>query len=63
MIDWVTVSIPYPHSTPINGGNVVSILPTGEEDWRIEKRLQVRGSFLAFRLRANIRTAGVLTLP
>lgn len=45
MIDWVTVSIPYPHSTPINGGNVVSILPTGEEDWRIEKRLQVRGSF------------------
>lgn len=44
MIDWVQVSIPYWHTTPINGGHVVSIKPSGEIDWQVEKRLQVRGS-------------------
>lgn len=44
MIDWVQVSIPYWHTTPINGGHVVSIKPGGEIDWQVEKRLQVRGS-------------------
>lgn len=44
MIDWVQVIIPYMHSTPINGGNVLSIKPNGELDWKVEKRLQVLGS-------------------
>lgn len=32
------------HGTPINGGNVVSIDANGVIDWKVEKRLQVRGS-------------------
>lgn len=47
MIDWVSALVPLPHSTPLNGGNVVSIDPDGVEQWRVEKRMQVEGSYSA----------------
>lgn len=45
MIDWVSAMVPFPHATPVNAGNVVSISVTGEVDWSIEKRLEIVGSY------------------
>lgn len=45
MIDWVSVLVRLPHSVPINGGNVLSIDSDGREEWRVEKRMQVEGSY------------------
>ena len=45
MIDWVSAVVPFPHASPINGGNVVSLDPDGVEQWRIEKRMQIEGSY------------------
>lgn len=47
MIDWVSILVPLPHSSPLNGGNVISIDPDGIEQWRVEKRMQVEGSHSA----------------
>lgn len=45
MIDWVSTLVRLPHSVPINGGNVVSLDSDGIEQWRIEKRMQIEGSY------------------
>jgi II/X family phage/plasmid replication protein len=45
MIDWITALVPFPHTVPINSGNVVSVSSTGELDWSVEKRLEVVGSY------------------
>lgn len=45
MIDWLTMEIPFRHSSPINGGKVVSIDPDGTVEWATLKRYSVRGSF------------------
>ena len=45
MIDWVTVLVPFGHSEPINGGNVVSVSADGEIEWSVEKRVKVEGSY------------------
>lgn len=45
MIDWVSAVVPFPHASPINGGNVVSLDPDGVEQWRVEKRMQIEGSY------------------
>lgn len=44
MIDWLTMEIPLRHTTPINGGEVVSIDPLGNLEWRTLKRTTVTGS-------------------
>lgn len=44
MIDWLTMEIPLRHTTPINGGEVVSIDPFGNLEWRTLKRTTVTGS-------------------
>ncbi|WP_026960549.1 phage/plasmid replication protein, II/X family [Aliagarivorans taiwanensis] len=51
MIDWATVEIPLNH-TPIYGGEVISILPDGTQEWSTPKRMQAVGSYekkLSFR--------------
>ncbi len=45
MIDWVSAIVPFPHSIPINAGNVVSVSASGELNWSVEKRLEVVGSY------------------
>ena len=45
MIDWLSMVAPLQHLTPITGGHVVSIKPTGEVDWQCSKRATVEGSF------------------
>lgn len=45
MIDWLTLIAPCKHARAIDGGQVLSISPTGELDWLTRKRAQVRGSF------------------
>jgi len=44
MIDWLTMELPLRHPTPINGGEVVSIDPFGNLEWRTLKRTTVTGS-------------------
>lgn len=43
MIDYVSAIIPYVHE-PLDGGTIIKVLPTGEEEWRTNCRLSVRGS-------------------
>ena len=45
MIDWLSMVAPLHHSTPITGGQVVSIEPTGEIAWTCNKRFTIEGSF------------------
>lgn len=45
MVDWISATVYFPHSTPINGGNVVSVNPDGDVDWTTQKWLPVKGSF------------------
>jgi len=47
MIDWITAIIPCNHSQKVYGGNVASITPEGEIEWRVEKKQQVPGSYEA----------------
>jgi II/X family phage/plasmid replication protein len=44
MIDWVTAIIPCQHPEKVFGGNVSSITPEGEIEWRVEKKQQVPGT-------------------
>ena len=44
MIDWALVKFPYLHK-PINSGEVCSISPNGELEWRAPKRIQATGSY------------------
>lgn len=44
MIDWLTVSIYYPHTQAINDGFVVSVDSDGVQDWSVEKSMKVVGS-------------------
>lgn len=44
MIDWLTMQVPMRHAMPINGGEVVSIDPDGNLEWRTLKRKAVTGS-------------------
>lgn len=44
MIDWLSAIVPFPHTAPINGGNVVSISATGELDWSVERCVEIVGS-------------------
>ncbi len=45
MIDWLSFLAPCLHTTPIDGGQVLSLSPTGELQWMTRKRASVRGSF------------------
>lgn len=45
MIDWLSLVVPCLHTTPITGGQVISIKPTGEVEWLCSKRSTVVGSF------------------
>jgi II/X family phage/plasmid replication protein len=45
VIDWTSFLIPCLHSTPIEGGRVLSLKPTGEIEWTSAKRTTVSGSF------------------
>ena len=47
MVDWLSVLIAFPHNSPINGGNVFSIDANGVEEWRVDKKMQVEGSYSA----------------
>ena len=47
MIDWITAIIPCNHSQKVYGGNVASITPNGEIEWRVEKKQQVPGTYEA----------------
>jgi II/X family phage/plasmid replication protein len=44
MIDWVTAIIPCQHPEKVFGGNVSSITPEGEIEWRVEKKQKIAGS-------------------
>lgn len=44
MIDWSNVHFPLSH-TPINSGEVLSIDPDGEVEWRSPKRVKATGSY------------------
>jgi II/X family phage/plasmid replication protein len=44
MIDWGLVKFPLIHH-PINSGEVFSVAPDGEIEWRAPKRVQATGSF------------------
>lgn len=45
MIDWLTIIAPLPHHTPITGGEVLSITPEGEMEWKAIRRKALTGSF------------------
>lgn len=45
MIDWATVTFSFPHSTPLNDGNVLSIDSDGTVQWCVEKRKTIRSSY------------------
>lgn len=45
MIDWLSLVVPCAHTTPVTGGQVISIKPTGEVEWLCSKRSTVSGSF------------------
>jgi len=45
MIDWLTLVVPCAHVTPITGGQVISIKPSGEVEWLCSKRQTLAGSF------------------
>lgn len=44
MIDWLTLIVPLPHSSPIGGGRVFSLDASGEVEWTTHKRLELVGS-------------------
>lgn len=44
MIDWITAIIPCHHTEKVFGGNVSSITPDGEIEWRVEKKQKIPGS-------------------
>jgi len=44
VIDWCLVAFPIIHH-PINSGEVFSVMPDGEIEWRSPKRVQATGSF------------------
>lgn len=54
MIDWLTFLAPCAHAHAVDGGQVLSIAPSGELEWMSRKRASVRGSFDAH---LTIRTA------
>lgn len=60
MIDWLSMVVPFAHETPISGGHVVSIKPSGEVDWQSVKRTSVEGSFST---RLQVRTATHTATP
>ena len=45
MIDWLSIVAPLRHPSPVSGGHVLSIKPTGEVDWQCSKRTTVEGSY------------------
>lgn len=47
MIDWISMIAPLPHQVPIMGGQVLSISPDGELEWKTIKRKTLRGSHSA----------------
>jgi II/X family phage/plasmid replication protein len=44
MIDWVTAVIPCWHDNLVHDGQIISISPNGEIQWKAERKLLVRGS-------------------
>lgn len=44
MIDWLTFLAPCAHARAIDGGQVLSLSPTGELQWMSRRRASVRGS-------------------
>lgn len=44
MIDWVTAVIPCSHDNLVHDGQIISISPDGELQWKSERKLLVRGS-------------------
>lgn len=62
MIDWLSMVVPCRHETPITGGHVVSIKPSGEVDWKCSKRTTVEGSFSSgLQVRTATHTADACT--
>ena len=45
MIDWLSVRIPYFHQTPINGGEVIALDPSGEILWKTQRKMSLEGSY------------------
>lgn len=45
MIDWLSLVVPCSHATPITGGQVISIAPSGAVEWCSAKRQTLAGSF------------------
>ena len=57
MIDWLSIVAPCAHREPIHGGEVISVRPDGEIEWKSARRFSVRGSFeSAFQLRTATHT-------
>ena len=62
MIDWLSMVVPCKHETPIQGGRVFSIKPSGEIDWQCIKRTTVEGSFSSgLQVRTATHTADACT--
>lgn len=62
MIDWLSMVVPCKHETPITGGHVLFIKPTGEVDWQCSKRTTVEGSFSSgLQVRTATHTADACT--
>lgn len=45
MIDWLTLTAPLPHASPITSGVVLSVDRAGNVEWQTMKRQTIRGSF------------------
>lgn len=57
MIDWVSFVAPFAHTTPITGGQVISLDGSGVVEWQAVKRSTVRGSHDAtLQIRTSSRT-------
>lgn len=54
MIDWLKMVVPFPHSSPIGGGHVLSLDAAGTVEWQTTKRFAVRGSYAT---NLQVRTA------
>lgn len=56
MIDWITAIIEVDHKQ-MDGGSIISMLPNGEREWEVVKRLSVEGSYSS---KIQLRTAGTV---
>ena len=45
MIDWLTIIVPCNHHGMVTGGQLLSIDPSGNIDWEVQKKAQIRGSY------------------